>query len=152
MPLSDDQTDPFNRFMAAFPARDEPHDVAAAREAWERAIGRADSEAIILGSEAYARAREGQPARYTMGAARWLRESRWRDAAPVSGDPGDAGRNRHADIEQLTWIEYGSLEWEAWSVFYRATRGKTPPQDMRGGWRFPSRWPPAPRAAVDSNG
>jgi hypothetical protein len=144
MPLSDDQADPFNRFMAIFPPRDEPHDAAAAREAWERAIGRTDSEAIILGAEAYARAREGQPARYTMGAARWLREARWRDVGPVSAQKGEQ--------LPLVWISFGSREWEAWAEFYRATRGKTPPQDMRGGWRFPSRWPPAPRAAVDSNG
>jgi hypothetical protein len=132
MPLSDDQTDLFNRFMAAFPARDEPHDAAAAREAWERAVWRADSEVIILGAEAYARTREGQPARYTMGAARWLRESRWRDAAPV------------APIQRpLVWIECGSREWAAWTAY----RGRSLPLDRRGGWRVPSRWPPAMMAA-----
>jgi hypothetical protein len=41
------------------------------------------------------------------------------------------------------WIASGSPEWRAWAAFYRATRGKTPPQDKAGGWRFPSRFPPS---------
>ncbi|MGJ0507011.1 MAG: hypothetical protein ACR652_07690 [Methylocystis sp.] len=131
MPADRDQTDPFQRFLSAFPARDEPHDVTAAREAWARAIRRADSEAIIAGALAYARSREGQPARFTMSARRWLDEGRWRNG-PKSGP-----------VKPLVWIECGSPEWAAWTRF----RGRTPPLDRRGGWRFPSRWPPAMQAA-----
>lgn len=42
----------------------------------------------------------------------------------------------------LVWIAAGGPEWAAWSAFYRATKGKTQPMDSRGGWRFPTRWPP----------
>lgn len=46
-------------------------------------------------------------------------------------------------VTAQVWVRYGSPEWNAWSAFYRTTKGKTPPQDKRGGWRFPSRFPPA---------
>lgn len=40
------------------------------------------------------------------------------------------------------WIASGSPEWRAWAAFWRATKGKGPPIDRRGGWRFPSLTPP----------
>lgn len=30
-------------------------------------------------------------------------------------------------------------EWEAWKAF----KGKSPPMDTRGGWHFPTQWPPS---------
>lgn len=45
------------------------------------------------------------------------------------------------------WLASGSPEWRAWDAYWRATRGKGPPIDRRGGWRFPSRWPPIIEAA-----
>ena len=135
MTLSLDQTI-FRQFLDTFPARDEPHDENAAREAWTRAVERADPDAILAGAKAYRKAREGQPARYTMTARRWLQESRWRDAGPVSGPPVKAQTG-------LVWIEYGKPEWDAWTQF----RGRTPPMDRRGGWWFPSRLPPSLQAA-----
>jgi hypothetical protein len=47
----------------------------------------------------------------------------------------------------LVWVASGSPEWTAWAAYWRATKGKTPPQDRDGGWRFPSRLPPAMIAA-----
>lgn len=41
------------------------------------------------------------------------------------------------------WIAQSSPEWSPWADFWRATHGKSPPTDKRGGWRFPSRSPPA---------
>jgi hypothetical protein len=132
--------DPFSRFLSAFPARDEPQDETAAREAWERAIMRADPETIIAAAERYRRAREGQPARFTMSARRWLQEGRWRDAGPVSESP-------RAPSATLVWIALDAPGWKEWEAFYRATKGKSPPLDRRGGWRFPSGWPPSMQAA-----
>jgi hypothetical protein len=45
------------------------------------------------------------------------------------------------------WISASAPEWRAWETLWRATKGRTPPQDKRGGWRFPSRIPPAIIAA-----
>jgi hypothetical protein len=36
------------------------------------------------------------------------------------------------------WLAHDTPEWRAWAAY----RGKSPPMDQRGGWRFPSRWPP----------
>jgi hypothetical protein len=38
-------------------------------------------------------------------------------------------------------------EEPARAALYRATKGKTPPVDRKGGWRFPSRFPPVMVAA-----
>jgi len=52
-----------------------------------------------------------------------------------------------ADAPATVWIALDSPEWRAWAVFWRATKGKTPPTDRRGGWRFPSRRPPTMQGA-----
>ncbi len=116
----------FERFVAAFPQRPEGVDASPARAAWQAALARADAETIIAAAVAYAKACEGREPRYIMSARRWLAENRWL-AAPRP---------------QLVWIALDTPEWRAWSAFYRATRGKTPPFDKLGGWRFPTRLPP----------
>ena len=45
------------------------------------------------------------------------------------------------------WISASAPEWREWSAFWKATKGRTPPTDKRGGWRFPSKIPPAMKAA-----
>jgi len=35
-----------------------------------------------------------------------------------------------------------SPQWNAWSAHWRKAKGTGPPTDPRGGWRFPSEWPP----------
>ncbi len=47
-------------------------------------------------------------------------------------------------IVETVWVSATSPEWRAWADHWRATKGKSPPVDARGGWRFPSRCPPAP--------
>jgi hypothetical protein len=123
--------------MQAFPEREGGNDLAAARTAWARAMERgADPERIITAALSYAKATEGRPRRYIMGVRRWLNESRWREI----------DRPKFGGVTPpLVWIEYGSPQWWAWSEHWRATRGKTPPTDAKGGWRFPSRYPPEPQ-------
>ena len=47
---------------------------------------------------------------------------------------------------QSIWISASAPEWRAWAAYWRATKGRTPPTDKHGGWRFPSRIPPATMA------
>ena len=55
-----------------------------------------------------------------------------------------AFNERSATIPASTvWISASAPEWRAWASYWRETKGRTPPQDKRGGWRFPSRIPPA---------
>lgn len=118
----------FAGFLAAFPERPEGHNVEAARVAWERAIMRASPEAIIAGAQAYASETAGRERRYVMSAHRWLAESGW-----------FCGRLRSRSEAQpiQVWIRYGSPEWWRLAAAWRVTKGKGPPIDRNGGWRFP---------------
>lgn len=42
----------------------------------------------------------------------------------------------------------GSPQWEAWENYTRETKGRSPPCDARGGWHFPSEWPPPTTASA----
>jgi hypothetical protein len=124
----------FAKFLAAFPERDGGHDRDAALIALRAALARAPADVLIAGALSYRAVTEGRPRRYVMSPRRWLSEGRWRDVqAPKSIAPA------------LIWIASGSPEWRAWT----AHRGKAPPLDRRGGWRFPTRFPPAMVAAGD---
>lgn len=45
------------------------------------------------------------------------------------------------------YVERGSPQWTAWDAYYRKTKGSAPPTDTRGGWSFPTEWPPQETAA-----
>lgn len=45
-------------------------------------------------------------------------------------------------VQQRVFVGQGSPQWDAWCRYYRATKGTSPPVDDRGGWNFPSEWPP----------
>ena len=130
-------SDPFARFLAAFPERDGGHDRDAALLAWRAALARAPAETLIAGAMAYAESVADRPRRFVMSARRWLSEGRWRDLPTPSRKPAP-----------MIWIALDSPEWRAWDAFYKQTKGKTPPLDRRGGWRFPSRIPPASDATA----
>src|SRR6185295_8376278 len=61
----------------------------------------------------------------------WLNQQRFQDQA-VSSFSSDDGL-----IEVL-----GEEELAAWDRHGQEVRGKAYPRNSRGGWRFPSRWPP----------
>jgi hypothetical protein len=132
-----ERDDPFERFATVFPQRAGGHDLDAARTAWRAALQRAPVAVIIKGAAAHAEAMKDRPPRFVMSMRRWLQESRWRDAHSAAP----------ASKTALIWIALDTPEWRAWAAFYRRTKGKTPPLDMRGGWRFPSRFPPEVVAA-----
>jgi hypothetical protein len=111
----------------------------AVREAWRRALARgADPELLIAAAQAYARSMEGRPRRFVMSPRRWLSEGRWRDFQRAA-----------TPVAPLVWIALDTPEWRAWESFYRATKGKCPALDRKGGWRFPSRSPPTLREAAE---
>lgn len=132
MTLREHPIDPFERFLAVYPERDGGHDVEATRHAWDSALRRASAETIIRAAVAYAEATECRERRYIMSPRRWLSEARWRDVRA----PG-------RDTAPLVWVALDTPEWRAWAAFYRSAKGKSPPLDRRGGWRFPSKLPPA---------
>jgi hypothetical protein len=136
MTRAENPTDAFERFFEAFPQREGGNEREPAWTAWRGAVARgANPEMIVIGARSYVMATESRPRRYVMSARRWLNESRWREVifAEIGGNP------------RLVWIDYGTPEWWAWSNHWRATKGKSPPVDAKGGWRFPSLNPPEPQ-------
>ncbi|RTL81908.1 MAG: hypothetical protein EKK29_17300 [Hyphomicrobiales bacterium] len=129
----------FEKFLAAFPEREEPHALAPARAAWRKAIDEGeDPEAIIAGARSYRTATAGRERRFVASAARWLSEGRWRGAGAKPAGPIE---------EPGVWIPGDSPEWRAWAVHWHETRGVSPPRDSKNGWRFPTPLPPARIAA-----
>jgi hypothetical protein len=120
MPLSNDPTDPFDRFMAAFPERDGGHDYEQARQAWSRAVQLASPEALIAAAEAYACAVEGRPRRYVMSVRRWLNECRWRDVVTSVDASG------HQAPEPFIWIAYGTPAWNGQPFTWPNTERRRP--------------------------
>jgi hypothetical protein len=138
-------TDVFDEFWQAFPSRDGDNPEQPALAAFRKAVAAgADPKAIILGAKAYASATAGRERRYVASAVRWLSEGRWRGGSQSTTNP-----NLGASISTPTpapgvWISATSAEWRAWADRWRETKGKSPPVDAKGGWRFPSQYPPAP--------
>jgi hypothetical protein len=131
----------FSEFWQAFPSRDGDNPEQPARSAFQNAVAAgADPAAIIAGAKAYAVTVATRDRRYVASAARWLAEARWQGGS----QPTTATSSPATTPAPGLWIAQGSPEWRAWSEHWRATKGKTPPVDAKGGWRFPLQYPPAP--------
>lgn len=137
----------FETFLSIFPKREDGQPRAPALAGWRKAISSgADPDRILSGAKAYAEMVKGREAKFVCSAARWLSEERWRDAGLR---PRSADAAKQADVPPPgIWIRFGCSEWEAWADHWRSTKGKSPPRDARGGWRFPSLLPPQPKSAA----
>lgn len=129
--------DAFNRFWSAYPSRDGDNPRQPAEAAFRRAVADgADPEAMIAAARRYAAAVAGREGRYICSAVRWLTERRFEGSKPVTTATPATAPTGH-------WVEAGSAAWAAWSDHWRETKGRTPPVDAKGGWRFPAPMPPA---------
>lgn len=138
--------DLFETFWAAYPARDGDNPRQPAEAAFRRAVAAgADPERLIEGARRYAAAVAGREGRYIASAVRWLGESRWRDGA--AKDMPSVLRTSPAEAPGV-WISADTEAGRAWAEHYRSTKGKTPPVDAKGGWRFPAPMPPAVEVAA----
>jgi hypothetical protein len=127
--------DAFEEFWRVFPRRDGDNPRAPALAAWRKAIAAgADPARMVAGAKAYAASVAGRERRFVMSAARWLAEERWPAAAPAATVPR----------VEMVWVSATSPEWRAWADRWRASKGKSPPVDAKGGWRFPLQYRPAP--------
>jgi len=130
----------FDEFFEAFPARDEESPREPALAAWRRAVvdDGADQAQLVRAARAYRAATAGRERRFICSPARWLSEGRWRASGPpqaAEAAPEPAG----------VWIAVGAAGWAEWSAWWRrAGKGRSPPIDRRGGWRFPAERPPEP--------
>jgi uncharacterized protein YdaU (DUF1376 family) len=77
---------------------------------------------------------KGERAPEVIHACRFLSKRRFDGHAAGGANGGTAAHQFYA--------AFGSDELEAWDAYGRMTKGNTYPRDKRGGWYFPSQWPP----------
>jgi hypothetical protein len=64
------------------------------------------------------------------------------DARRASGRPGTPPARALAEVASSIHVLRDSPQGEAWWAFHKAKTGRTPPTNKRGGWWFPTEWPP----------
>lgn len=113
----------------------------AAKAAFDRSDGKIED--ILLGVRRYIASRS--PDQQWPDPAKWLDDRRWLDEpAPRAAKGGvghataDAKRNRPGEFYHLQQTAQG-VAWEA----HRRRSGAKQLWDARGGWSFPSEWPPS---------
>lgn len=87
--------DRFAEFWAAYP---KPEGRDPAEVEFIRACVTTPADTIIAGASAYAASRSGQEPRFTMQAARWLKERRWTDTPTPAEPPPKSAADRFRRI------------------------------------------------------
>lgn len=119
----------FDEFWTAYPRKQQK--ISAARM-YKRVLKMTNATQIIRAAKLYAQERAGKEHVYTKLPATWLNSGAW-DDYPEEAEP--------KPIEGF-YAEFCSAELDAWHAYYRKTTGLNCPVDRRGGWLFPTRWPP----------
>lgn len=107
----------FDTFWAVYPRK---AGKPKAKEAWQKAVKRAEASAIVAGAERYRDDPNREPA-YTAHPSTWLNGDRWEDEAlperhAAGIGPGSAGRHnstqvgKHMGALQAMWAEVGGNE------------------------------------------
>ncbi len=145
----------FERWWCVYPKRVAKED---ARKAYDEVPASVDHSTRLAGAARYAREREGKDPQFTKHPATWLRKGCWADyehpQLHANAAEGQSGALATRDV----WIAADSPQGRAWARIWRETKGKSPPVDAKGGWRFASMWPPEaggegpPEAAGDGSG
>lgn len=125
----------FEKFWNAYPRRDGANPKAPAAKVFHAAIKSGTPAGEIVAGAARCAVRDsskiGTP--YIPQAVKWLRDRRWQDY-PSTEAEDRAVAGFHADAE--------SAQYAAWQIFKRKTRPGWSGRDNRGGWWFPTEWPP----------
>jgi hypothetical protein len=123
----------FEQFWREYPRAKAGMSKPDAFRAWSK-LTAADRAAALATLPAQACAWSGRDDHYRKHAQGWLNGRFWEGFAPVAGNGNGAAPGYYA--------RFGSKELEAWDAYGKRTRGMDYPRDKRGGWRFPTRWPP----------
>lgn len=124
----------FEEFWKVYPRREGANPKEPARKQFNSAVkAGADPDEIIAGAKRcrVVEAKNiGTP--YIPQAVKWLRDERWNDyPARPEGDDGDG---------LIEVLEQRALE--AWDAYGLKMNGRAYPRNKKGGWRFPTKWPP----------
>jgi hypothetical protein len=128
--------DDFEKFVEVYPKRDGANPRAPARKKWLAALKAGTSSEDILAAakrfaeEARSKGQIGTP--YIPQMVTWLNQQRWGDYPAHTETPAAVG----------FYAQPMSREIDAWDQHLQRTEGKTYPRDSKGGWYFPTQWPP----------
>lgn len=120
----------FDEFWAVYPRK---RDKLAAQRAYKRALKITSAAEILRGANLYAKERAGHDANYTKHPATWL------NAGGFGNYPPEQPRS---DSASGFYASFTSAELEAWDNYRLNREGTDWPRDKKGGWWFPTRWPP----------
>lgn len=132
----------FEAFMAVYPKRAGNVDRKGAAKAFTPALKRTDLQTLLAGARAYAadclqRGKVGTE--YVKQARSWLNGDLWTEWA-----------SKDATAQPLTasgvYVKFGTPAGDAWDDYTLKTKGKRATRDSRGGWWFPSEYPPSSEA------
>ncbi len=101
----------------------------------DRGFVRAEVIRIAEDFHDYWAAKSGQGATKTDWPLTW---KRW-----VRSEADKQKKSRLKPISEIGfYASFGSPELDAWDAYHRKNKGNNCPRDKRGGWTFPTRWPP----------
>lgn len=123
----------FDEFWKVYPT-DPNMSKKEAFAVWRKLSQEAKKAAVdsVPGFVAYCK---GHPDYRPVHACRYLSKDR------AAGHLAAAEKVRSA--ENSVYVKRDTPQWSAWSDWYFRTKGQGPPTDTKGGWYFPSPWPPA---------
>lgn len=119
----------FDDFWKIYPRK---RDKMAAKRMYARALKLASSAEILRATKLYAAERLGKDEKYTQYPGTWLNAGGWGNYPPPDEPPAPNG----------FYASFTSRELTAWDSYRRQTEGMDWPRDKKGGWWFPTRWPP----------
>lgn len=123
----------FDIFWKEYPRRDGANPKEPARKLFEAAVRGGVPPSVIIAAAkrcAYVESKNvGTP--YIPQTVKWLRDKRWSDYPAIPELVASASVEVRDERQLAAWDEYG-----------RKTHGKPYPRNTRGGWTFPSKWPP----------
>lgn len=125
----------FEEFWRSYPRRDGPNPRKPAEQKFNAlAKTGVDPDVMIAGVKQLAvdESRRGRiGTQFIPQAITWLNQQRWSDHAATAFTADDGL------IEVLD-----QLQLEAWDAYGIQQNGRGYPRNKKGGWRFPSKWPP----------
>lgn len=120
--------DDFEAFWKAYPT-DALMSKKATAEAWSR-LPEEDRALAVSSVPAFRQHCAQHPDYRPVHAVRYLTQRRFDGMAEIAARTGS-----------MVHIKQGTPQWKAWEEHWRATKGKSPPVDGNGGWRFPADYP-----------
>jgi len=125
----------FDEFWKEYPRREGDNPRKTAEKKFKALVKTGvDPDVIIAGAKRAsqdARKQSIYGTKYIPQAIKWLNDERFLDLAVETFEADDGM------VEVLDQIQL-----EAWDAYGLQHRGKKYPRDKKGGWRFPSKWPP----------